>query len=141
MGLVYEVVLPEADHDVVVRHLNYNVDGVLSSFKVGPKEKTFVLPPVEEGVSVTITLQDEDDAGNFSEWSTPYTFDTKDTIKPKMLGAVSVNLLDEVSSTVEEPVAEEVVEPVVEAETAEEPIGPASEDTVDLPPDHEVKFL
>ena len=140
MGLVYEVVLPEADHDVVVRHLNYNVDGVLSSFKVGPKEKTFVLPPVREGVSVTITLQDEDDAGNFSEWSAPYTFDTKDTIKPKMPGAVSVNLLEEVADPVVAPI-EPAPEPVVEVETPEEPVGPASEDTVDLPPDHEVKFL
>ena len=134
MGLIYEVVLPEADHDVVARHLKFHVNGVVSTFTVGAKEKTFVLPPVDEGVNITITLQDEDDAGNLSDESAPYTFDTKDTIKPKMPGIVAVNLLEEVPSVV-------VVEPVVEPITPEVAVDPSSEDTVDLPPDHEIKFL
>ena len=139
MGLIYEVVLPEADIDVVARHLKFHVNGVVSTFTVGANEKTFVLPPVDEGVNITITLQDEDDAGNLSDESAPYTFDTKDTIKPKMPGIVAVNLLEEVASTT----VGEIVEPVVEVvETPEDPAPePASEDTVDLPPDHEVKFL
>lgn len=127
MGLIYEVVLPEADHDVVARHLQFHVNGVVNKFTVGAKEKTFVLPPVDEGVNITIVLTDEDDAGNLSDPSSPYTFDTKDTIKPKMPGPVAVNLLEEV--------------PTVVVETPEEPAAAASEDTVDLPPDHEVKFL
>lgn len=143
MGLIYEVVLPDADHDVVARHLEVHVNGVVNTYKVGAKEKTFVLPPITEGVSVTIVLQDEDDAGNLSDESAPYTFDTKDTIKPKMPGIVAVNLLEEVPSVTVEEVVEPVVEAVVEVvETPEDSAPePASEDTVDLPPDHEVKFL
>ena len=37
MGLIYEVVLPEADHDVVARHLKFHVNGVVSTFTVGAK--------------------------------------------------------------------------------------------------------
>lgn len=131
MGLIYEVVMPEVlSPDVVSRELEVHVAGEIFHYEVGASATTFVLPPMNEGVNVTILLRDKDDAGNFSDWSEPYSFDTKDTIKPKMPGAVAVNLIDEVAVAETEPA------PVVE-ETVVEPV---SEDTVDLPPDHVVKF-
>jgi len=120
MGLIYEVVASH-DHDVVVREIEVHVNGEISTYTTGVKEN-YVLPPMDEGVNVTIKIRDQDDAGNWSDWSEPYTFDTKDTIKPKMPGAVAVNLIEEVG----------------DAEPSPEP---EAEDTVDLPADHVVKFF
>jgi hypothetical protein len=120
MGLIYEVVASH-DHDVVVREIEVHVNGEIFTYTTGVKEN-YVLPPMNEGVNVTIKIRDQDDAGNWSDWSEPYTFDTKDTIKPKMPGAVAVNLIEEVG----------------DAEPSPEP---EAEDTVDLPADHVVKFF
>lgn len=136
MGLIYEVVLPETvSPDVASRELQVYVNGVSSSYTVGPNDKTFVLPPMAEGVTVSVVLRDVDDAGNVSDWSEPYNFDTKDTIKPKMPGTVVVNLLEEVTDPA--PVVEA---PAVETPVDEVHVEPTSEDTVDLPPDHQVDF-
>lgn len=155
MGLIYQVGLSEVlSPDVVYRELEVHVNGVATIYKVGVDDKTFVLPPMNEGVVVSVLVRDVDDAGNVGDWSEPYNFDTKDTIRPKTPGAVTVALLEEVADVVEPvvevPATEEVVEVPVEAPVEDaviEPVGveeatkPDSEDTVDLPPDHEVKFL
>jgi len=148
MGLIYQVGLSEVlSPDVVYRELEVHVNGVATIYKVGVNDKTFVLPPMNEGVVVSVLVRDIDDAGNVGDWSEPYNFDTKDTIKPKTPGAVTVALLEEVADAAVEPVVVEevaeapVTEEVVEPVSVEEVVDSASEDTVDLPPDHEVKFL
>lgn len=129
MGLIYQVNLSDVlSPDVVYRELEVHVNGESTIYKVGVKDKTFVLPPMNEGVTVSLLVRDIDDAGNVGDWSEPYNFDTKDTIKPKTPGAVTVTLLEEVADVVEAPVEDAVVEST-------------SEDTVDLPPDHEIKLF
>lgn len=99
MGLVYRVYLGELGaSDVVSREVSYSVDGTTSVIVVPASAESVDLPPINEGVVVEIAVRDTDDAGNVSDWSVPYIFSTRDTIRPRMPGAVRLELLDEVPS-------------------------------------------
>ena len=104
MGLVYRVYLGELGaSDVVSREVSYSVDGVTSVIVIPANAESVDLPPINEGVVVEIAVRDTDDAGNVSDWSVPYIFSTRDTIRPRMPGAVKLELLDEVPSPAPEP--------------------------------------
>lgn len=116
MGLVYKASLPPLGApDVVVRTLELTVDGVKEFINVVPPSlKTVELPPVKEGATVSIRLQDIDDRSNASLWGSDVTFVSADTIAPPAPGQVSVELVSEVS---DEAKAETVVvAPAVEQE-------------------------
>lgn len=111
MGLVYKAGLPPLGApDVVLRTLELTVDGVKQFIDVVPPSlKTIELPPVKEGSTVSIRLQDIDDRSNASLWGADVTFVSADTIAPPSPGQVSVELVSEVADAVE--VAPPVIEP------------------------------
>jgi hypothetical protein len=128
MGLVYKASLPPLGApDVAVRTLELTVDGVKEFINVVPVDsKSIELPPVKEGATVKIRLEDIDDRGNASLWGADVTFVSADTIAPPAPGQVSVELVSEVTDKVE-PAPAPVVEPkadtrVVDGETVLTPV-------------------
>lgn len=130
MGLVYRVYLGELGaSDVVSREVSFTVDGASSSVTV-PANTAFVdMPPVNEGVVIAISVRDTDDAGNFSVWSEPYTFSTRDTLAPKMPGAVRLELIDEVANPAPSPAPDPEPTPTPDPEPPP-PSDDSEEDTV-----------
>lgn len=141
MGLVYKVQLPTVlDHDVVGKKLKVSVNDVENTYELGGDVTEYTLPAVPDGAIVIVSVAHVDDAGNESDWSEPYRFDAKDSIRPYMPGPVRVELMEEVSDAVAEP-----VEPLPDTPLEPTPVivdeeSKVSEDTVDLPPDHPVDF-
>lgn len=135
MGLVYRVVLGELGaSDVVTREVHVAVDDVETVYNVAASVGFIDLPAIAENQRVLIKVRDTDDAGNVGDWSLPYKFDTKDTIRPGMPGAVSVQLLEEVADQAPSPAP--APEPEV-TPAPPEPVDNEEEDTVlnvDLPP-------
>ena len=114
MGLVYKASLPPLGApDVVVRTLELTVDGVKEFINVVPADsKSIELPPVKEGATVKIRLEDIDDRGNASLWGADVTFVSADTIAPPAPGRVGVELVSEVTDKVE-PAPAPALEPEV----------------------------
>ena len=100
MGLVYKVFLPSSDSDVVSRTLKLVVDNSEKLLSVSPTVNSYELPPIKEGSSVSLSIQDIDDAGNKSDWSDSLYFTAIDTIIPSTPGKASVKLVAEVADTV-----------------------------------------
>lgn len=122
MGLKYRVYLPElGDVDVVYRELGLSVNGEVSILRVSADAPFVDLPVLPEGVVITITVRDTDDAGNVS-WSEPYTFHTRDTIRPRRPGAVKIELLDEVADPVSPEPEPPTPDPDPEPEVSEDPV-------------------
>lgn len=139
MGLVYRVFVPATlDSDVVKRTLDVNGNAIDV-----PVNATYIdLPPVLDGSIVTVKLQDTDDAGNSSEWSSPLVFTARDTLIPATPQGLTTKLVaevpdeiapaPEVSSKPTKVKASAVVKPVVDPEPPVEP-----EQLIDLPPPSE----
>ena len=132
MGLVYKASLPPLGApDVVVRTLELTVDGVKEFINVVPVDSKYIeLPPVKEGATVKIRLQDIDDRNNGSLWGADVTFVSADTIPPPAPGQVSVEVTSEVVDPVEPSPAVEP-EPSVNVIKGEAVVKPVDDTTVE----------
>jgi hypothetical protein len=111
MGLVYALTLPvSSTPDVEKRVVKTSVNGVERYITIGSTDTRVILQPVPEGASISIVLQDIDNAGNCSEWSDALEFISKDTLPPSKPGQPTIVLASEVPDAEPAPVV--VVAPV-----------------------------
>jgi len=128
MGLVYALTLPvSSTHDVEKRVIKTSVNGVETYITIGFTDTRAVLHPVPEGASISITLQDIDNAGNCSEWSDALEFISKDTLPPPKPGQPTVVLASEVPDVESAPIVVATVEP--------EPVVAVTPELVDVAPE------